>query len=127
MNTRPLLLATSLLLAACATGPTYGPSDDTALEKVRLAHQACLQQQTVALINGSDDVNFLTQHIVSQCDGALQPASEYLRGRGFSSYFIQSFLQEKRSHAMQVTSDFILRVKSIQNGSPPAGGAAPYF
>ena len=116
------------LLCACASGPIYGESDDRALEPVRLAHQTCLQKETVATIHGSDDVNFLVQHIVAQCDDALRPAADYLRGRGFNAYYIDRFIQEKRAHASQVTADFILRVKAIQNGRTPGPpSAAPSF
>lgn len=114
-----------VLLQACASRPAYGPSDDQALEPVRQAHQTCLQQQTVALINGSDDVRLLTDHIVGACDDQLQPAATYLSGRGFNSYYIQRFIEEKRAHATRVTADFILRVKSRQNGaSPPSSSPA---
>ena len=122
----PLLL---LMLSACASQPTYGPSDDQALEPTRKSYQACLEKETRSLIDGSDDVQFLTQHIVQQCDPALSPAGSYLRGRGFDDWYIQRFLQEKRQHAMRATADFILRVKSLQNeGGPPSGPQAPpYF
>ena len=121
--------AMALLLGACASRPTYGPSDDQALEPTRRAYQACLEKETRALIHGSDDVQFLTQHIVQQCDPALTPAATYLRGRGFDDWYVGRFLQEKRQHATRATADFILRVKSLQNdgsgaASPPP---APYF
>ena len=119
-----------LLLSACASQPQYGPADDQALEPTRKSHQACLEKETRSLIDGSDDVQFLTQHIVQQCDPALSPAASYLRGRGFNDWYVGRFLQEKRQYAMRATADFILRVKSLQNGggeSPSSPQAAPYF
>jgi hypothetical protein len=119
------------LLGACASQPTYGPSDDKALEPTRKSYQACLEKETRSLINGSDDVQFLTQHIVQQCDPALSPAATYLRGRGFNDWYVTRFLQEKRQYAMRATADFILRVKSLENDgggeSPSSPQAAPYF
>ncbi|MCC2656271.1 MAG: hypothetical protein K0Q76_1379 [Panacagrimonas sp.] len=122
----PLLLLT---LSACASQPKYGPSDDQALEPTRKSYQACLEKETRSLISGSDDVQFLTQHIVQQCDPALSPAASYLKGRGFDDWYIGRFLQEKRQHAMRATADFILRVKSLQNdgGGSSSPQPAPYF
>ncbi|MGH8517954.1 MAG: hypothetical protein ACREUE_10890 [Panacagrimonas sp.] len=121
--------AAMAMLAGCASQPKYGPSDDQALEPTRKAYQACLENETRSMINGSDDVQFLTQHIVQTCDPALSPASRYLKGRGFDDWYIGRFLNEKRQHAMRATADFILRVKSLQNdgGPPPGSQAAPYF
>ena len=119
-----------LTLSSCASQPTYGPADDQALEPTRKSYQACLEKETRSLIDGSDDVQFLTQHIVQQCDPALTPAATYLRRRGFSDWYVGSFLQEKRQHAMRATADFILRVKSLQNGggdAPSSPQASPYF
>jgi hypothetical protein len=123
-------VAVTLALGACASHPTYGPADDQALEPTRKSYQACLEKETRSLINGSDDVQFLTQHIVQQCDPALAPAASYLRGRGFNDWYVTRFLQEKRQYAMRATADFILRVKSLQNDGDEAPGspqAAPYF
>lgn len=132
MNARRRAVASTLVLTlgACASQPKYGPADDQALEPTRKSYQACLEKETRSLIDGSDDVQFLTQHIVQQCDPALSPAASYLRGRGFDDWYIGRFLQEKRQHAMRATADFILRVKSLQNGageSPSSPQAAPYF
>ena len=134
MNTRHRVVsiligaAMALLLNACASQPKYGPADDQALEPTRKSYQACLEKETRSLIHGSDDVQFLTQHIIQQCDPALSPAASYLRGRGFDDWYVQRFLQEKRQHAMRATADFILRVKSLQNdGEGPSSQPAPYF
>jgi hypothetical protein len=124
-----LVPAIATMLCACASQPRYGPADDQALEPTRKSYQACLEKETRSLIHGSDDVPFLTQHIVQQCDPALSPAASYLRGRGFDDWYIGRFLQEKRQHAMRATADFVLRVKSLQNegGGPSSPAPAPYF
>lgn len=114
------------LLCACASGPSYGPADDQALESVRKAHQDCLQNQIKLLINGSDDVDFLAEHIVGLCDPALKPAADYLAKRGFSSYYISRFIEEKRRIGADATADVILRVKAMQN-DPSAAGPEPYM
>jgi uncharacterized membrane protein len=128
MNQLALLVLSgaATLLCACASGPTYGPSDDKALEPVRKAHEKCLENQIKALINGSDDVNFLTRHIVSQCDPTLKPAADYLAKRGFSTYYISRFIEEKRQIGMEATANVILRIKAMQN-DPSGGGAGPYM
>lgn len=120
-----LLSGIAILLCACASTPTYGPADDEALEPVRKAHQDCLQQQISALINGSDDVGFLTEHIVGLCDPALMPAADYLSKRGFSRHYIGQFINEKRRIGSDATADVILRVKSRQNEAAPSAGPAP--
>lgn len=104
-----------LLLAACASAPTYGPADDEAMAPVRQAHQDCLQSTIQSLIDGSDDVNFLTQHIVKQCDDTLTPAADYLAKRGFNSYQIGQFMQQQRQIGADATANVILRVKAMQN------------
>ena len=114
-----------ILLGACASAPTFGSADDKALEPVRKAHQDCLQQQISALINGSDDVGLLTEHIVGLCDPALMPAADYLSKRGFSRHYIGQFINEKRRIGADATADVILRVKSRQNESAPSTGSAP--
>lgn len=121
--------AVTVMLTACASQPKYGPADDQALEPTRKSYQACLEKETRTMINGSDDVQFLTRHIVQTCDPALSPAAKYMKGRGFDDWYVERFLDEKRQHAMRATADFILRVKSLQNeGGPPSGPpAAPYF
>lgn len=121
-----VLTGAAILLSACASAPTYGPADDKALEPTRKAHQDCLQHQIKMLINGSDDVGFLTQHIVGLCDPALKPAADYLAKRGFSSYYIGRFIEEKRRIGTDATADVILRVKSMQN-DPSSAGPDPYM
>lgn len=105
------------LALGCASAPTYGPADDAAMEPVRKAHQECLQNNIKAFINGSDDVSFLTQHIVRLCDSTLQPAADYLAKRGFSSYYIGRFIEEQRGIGAEATANVILRIKAMQNES----------
>ena len=110
---RWLTVISIAILSSCATkGPTYGPQDDEALEPIREAYGNCIRTQTAQLIHGSDDVQFLTRHILELCEPELKPAATYLDQRGFDPYYIRNFLQEKRSGAGHVTSDFILRFKS---------------
>lgn len=110
---RTLFVIPLLCLAACAAkGPTYGPADDEALEPVREDYGNCIRSQTAELIHGSNDVQFLTRHILKLCEPELEPAAKYLQQRGFDRYYIQQFLTEKRNSAGHVTSDFILRFKS---------------
>lgn len=110
---RWLIVILTITITACATqGPTYGPADDDALEPIREAYGDCIRSQTAQLIHGSNDVQFLTRHILELCETKLQPAATYLQQRGFDAYYIRDFLGEKRNAAAHVTSDFILRFKS---------------
>lgn len=120
---KTLLIGAAFALGACAAAPSYGPGDDQALEPVRKAHQDCLQKQIGMLINGSDDVGFLTEHIVGLCNPALRPASDYLAKRGFSPYYIDRFIDEKRRLGADATADVILRSKSMRKG--PSAGPGP--
>lgn len=118
IRTTALLPVLALLLGACASAAKYGPADDTALEPMKKVHMTCLMNQTQALIHGSDDVNFLTRHIVSQCDPELKPMADYLRGRKFNDYTVSRFLDSQRQIGMEATANVILRVKASQNESP---------
>jgi hypothetical protein len=100
------------LLSACATPPSYTDADDRALDPSRTKYQACVRTQLSAVINGSDDVQFLVNYVVGQCDKELQPVSTYLRGRGFTEPFIQDYLASVRREARQVTAGVILRIKA---------------
>lgn len=110
------MLLVTVLLGACASAPEYGEVDERALTPVREAYQQCIAAETKEVINGSDDVNFLVQHIVQHCEPQLGPLAEYLKKRGFSPYFITNFLSNARNQASQVTGSFILRAKSGQFG-----------
>lgn len=111
---RCLLVAPTLWLCACASGPTYTDADTRALDPVRKNYEKCIGKTTLEVIDGSDDVPFLVQHIVSACDPQLVPVETYLRGRGFNGYFIQRYMQDKRDEASQVTALFILKTKAQQ-------------
>lgn len=111
-------LALLLFSAGCATAPKYGPADDQALDPIRLKYQDCIGHKTAEYINGSDDVPFLVNTIVRQCDPELKPVQAYLAGRKFSPYFIQSYLNDVRSEASDVTASFILKAKGAQAGQP---------
>ena len=105
-------LVSAVLLGGCATVPEYGDADEQALIPVRETYQQCIAAETKGVINGSNDVQFLVQHVVKQCERNLRPLEEYLKGRGFSPSFIQNFLDNARTQASQVTSAFVLRAKS---------------
>lgn len=107
-----ILAASAILLAACATAPEYGDADEQALNPVRETYQRCIAGETKEVINGSDDVTFLVQHVVQQCEPQLKPLEEYLKKRGFSQSFIYNFVNNARNQASQVTGAFILRAKS---------------
>lgn len=110
------VLVSAVLLSACATAPEYGDADEQALNPVRETYQQCIAAETREVINGSDDVNFLAQHVVQQCEPQLRPLEEYLKKRDFSPSFIQNFLNNARNQAGQVTGSFILRAKSGRLG-----------
>lgn len=114
---KSILLALAILLGACATAPEYGDADEQALNPVRETYQQCIAAETKEVINGSDDVKFLVQHVVQQCEPQLRPLEAYLKDRGFPSPFIQNFLNNARNQATQVTGSFILRAKGGGLGS----------
>lgn len=109
---RVSVLIAAAALCACAAAPKYGEQDERALAPARQAYQACIAQQTHEVINGSDDVGFLVNYIVQQCEPFLAEPRDYLTKRKFNPYFIQRFLDMARDQARQVTSSFILRAKS---------------
>lgn len=110
------VLVAAVLLSACATAPEYGDADEQALNPVRETYQQCIAVETKEVINGSDDVNFLVQHVVQQCEPQLKPLEAYLKERGFSPSFTHNFLNNARNQASQVTGSFILRAKSGRLG-----------
>jgi hypothetical protein len=112
-----ILLVSAILLGACAAAPEYEEADEQALSPVRETYQQCIASETKEVINGSDDVNFLVQHVVQHCEPQLRPLEAYLKERGFSSPFIQNFLTNARDQATQVTGSFILRAKGGGRGS----------
>lgn len=111
-----ILAASAVLFVACATTPEYGAADEQALTPVRETYQQCIADETREVINGSDDVDFLVQHVVQHCEPKLKPLEEYLKKRGFSPSFVYNFLNNARNQASQVTGAFILRAKSGRFG-----------
>lgn len=106
----------ALLVTACASAPTYSDADKAAIQPLQEEHEACLGGETAKVIDGSDDVAFLVQHVTSTCDPLLEPIADYLRGRGFSQPYVASYLRAVRQRGAQITASFILRQKSGQGG-----------
>jgi hypothetical protein len=113
-KTRVGLSLIALVCAGCASSTAYTVADDRAVDPVRQKYQACLKEQTEAVVDGSNDVPFLVHYIVAQCDSQLVPAGRYLRDRGFTPGYVDHYLADVRQEAGTVTSGVILRMKSAQ-------------
>lgn len=114
-------LSAALVLAACASHPTYGDADRAALQPDISAYHQCINDSTVQMINGSSNVTLLTRAILRSCRDQLQPVADYLQGREFQGYFISNYLHNVRDEAGSTVESFILRTKSAQHGSNKTG------
>ncbi|TAM12355.1 MAG: hypothetical protein EPN72_05260 [Nevskiaceae bacterium] len=119
-----IALASCLFLGACATQPQYGAQDKAATQPLIKDYHTCLNQQAVAMVNGSDDVTLITRVVLRNCNDRLQAIGNYLKGRGFDDPFISRYLSNLHQQAGDSVESFILRVKS-HNATPGRTSTAP--
>lgn len=120
MNPKYALCAL-LALTACASAPKdFGESDRAATKPLRDAYDECLGNATATFIAGSDDVAFLSRHIVSVCEQHLAPIEEYLSKNGFSRLYTAAFVDQMRDSAKQMVASFVLKEKGASRpiGTP---------
>ncbi len=103
----------SLVLISCAT-TTMTPEQRKVVDKIEDSYMECLGEKTAMYIKGSDDVQFLVKHILSQCDSYLSVMNDKLLELGFSHPFANGYIGVVRQRGGETTTSFILRKKSLE-------------
>lgn len=112
--TKKLTALFLLVLAGCATTPQFGAQDRTALQPNIDTYHSCLEGETTKVMGGSNDVRFMTNIVLRNCDDKLDPIANYLRGRGFGYRFVHNYVQNLRYNAGNTVASHILHANSTR-------------
>ena len=85
------------------------------LNSLNRKHIDCLFNKADKLINGTDDVPFLTKVVISGCAGNLKEVGNYLFELNMPPDFIQRYMNSSREQGFAAISEHILAAKAKNN------------
>jgi len=91
------------------------PDKRKVIDEIENRYIHCLGEKTAMYIGGSDDVQFLVRHILSQCDSYLSEMDVKFQELGFSSSYSGGYIGIVRKNGSETTTSFILRKKAKGN------------
>lgn len=102
-----------LALVGCATVEHHEFSfdDRAATEPLKEKHLECTAQNAASLIDGSNDVAYLVNHISTVCEPLLTPIEDYLLAQNFRPAFAHAYVDSVRKNHEAQCATFILKVK----------------
>ncbi len=115
-----ILLLATITLTGCmghrSTKSLTIPETDK-LHSLNRKHLDCLFQKSDKLMKGSEDVQFLTQVVISGCESNLKEVEKYLLGLNMPLDFIQGYVNSSRQQGFGAISEYILAAKANKNSN----------
>ena len=113
-----ILLLATITLTGCMGYRSAGSLtiiETDKLHSINGKHLVCLYHKSDKLINGSEDVKFLTQVVISGCESNLKEVEKYLFKINMPPDFIQGYINSSRQQGFVVISEYILAAKANNN------------
>jgi len=102
------------LITSCAHNNSLTPEKENAVNEVRLQYYKCILDNAKELMGSTDDVKFLTDHIMSLCDMKLNESNDKLESIGLDRHYRKGYIAGIRYRAKNDLSSMILRYNMKQ-------------